>query len=142
MYIKKSKISQLIKREREKERLNSKKECNREIKNLKKELESKHAEIVKELKAKHKEIRLMQTKEIRMLRNEIEKNHSKYMELRLREKNLNDLSAEMEAELNKMATRVHESMQPFYRTMSKVETTKRKSDRKHEKVERIFSVVN
>lgn len=142
MFIKKTKITQLIKKEREKERQSCEKENARTVKNLKNDLDSKYTDIIKQLKADHKKEILGLKNEIKALRSEIEKNHSTYIEVRMREKGLQELSSEMEEEISKMLTRVHESIQPFYRTMSKVETTKRKSDRKHEKIERVFSIVS
>ena len=142
MLARKSKISSLLKKEREKERLRCEKECSKEIRNLRKVLENKNAAIIKNLKADHKKVTLQLRGELRKLRNELEKNHSRYVEIRLREKELDELSSVIEVDVNKMITRVHESIQPFYRTMAKVDNVKRNSDKKHEKIERIFSIVN
>ncbi len=142
MLVRKSKISNIIKNEKEKERLRCEKESSKEIRNLRKELENKNALIIKNLKADHKKITLELRSEVQKLRNELEKNHSKYVEIRLREKELDELSSVIEVDVNKMITRVHESIQPFYRTMAKVDNVKRNSDKKHEKIERIFSIVN
>lgn len=98
--------------------------------------------IVKELNAGHKKTVLELGNEIRRLKSEIDRNYSTYMDIRIREKAIKQLTAEMEAEVNRMVTKIHESIQPFYRTMSKVESTGRKSDKKHDKVERIFHVVS
>lgn len=142
MYVRKNKISHLLKKEREKERQRCEKDTERQIKSLKSNLENKNSLIIKDLQAEHKKNVLELSIEIRRLKEEIEKNYSTYMEVRMREKKLQELSVEMEAEIAKMVTRVHESTQPFYRTMSKVESAKKKSDKKHEKVDRIFSVVS
>ena len=142
MFVRKSKITQLLKKEKERERLRCEKESARQIRTLKSELDNKHSLIVKELKTEHKKNVLELNNEIRILKDEINRNHSTYMDIRMREKGLNELTAEMETEINRMLTRIHESIQPFYRTMSKVESTGRKSDKKHDKVERKFSVVS
>lgn len=142
MFVRKNKITRLIKKEKERERLRCEKESARQIKNLKSELENKHAVIVKELNAGHKKTVLELGNEIRRLKSEIDRNYSTYMDIRIREKAIKQLTAEMEAEVNRMVTKIHESIQPFYRTMSKVESTGRKSDKKHDKVERIFHVVS
>ena len=142
MFVRKNKITRLIKKEKERERLRCEKESARQIKNLKSDLENKHALIVKELNAGHKKTVLELGNEIRRLKSEIDRNYSTYMDIRIREKAIKQLTAEMEAEVNRMVTKIHESIQPFYRTMSKVESTGRKSDKKHDKVERIFHVVS
>ncbi|MDY6935685.1 MAG: hypothetical protein SVZ03_15875 [Spirochaetota bacterium] len=141
MFIRKSTISKLIKREREKERLRCEKEYNQKIHHLRKEFEKSHAETMKKMKKHHEHHSIQLNNKIQMLKKEIERNHAKYQEIRMRESGLDDLSVEMENEVNKMVIKIHESLQPFYRTVSKVEAIKRKSDKKHEKIENIFSVV-
>ncbi len=141
MFVRKSKITQLIKKEKERERLRCEKESARQIKNLKSELEGRHSQIVKEMKAEHKASILEMKNEIRKLQDEIDRHYAIYMEIRMREKGLKELTAEVETEVDKMVTRIHESIQPFYRTMSKVESAGRKSDKKHEKIEKVFTVI-
>ncbi len=141
MFIRKSKIASLIKKERGKERLMCKKENDKNIKIIKSEIETKYNLIIKDLKNKYENIIQEQKNQIRILSNEIEKNHNLYTSVRLREKSLYDLFLETESELTKMVTKVHESMQPFYRAMSKIEITKKKSDKKHNKYDKLLSVV-
>lgn len=141
MLVRKKRISNLIRKERNKERMICKKESDQQIKNIKLELIRKYELAIKELKNDHKKAIREQENQIRMLKDEIEKNYNLYTNIRLREKKLYDLYHEVEAELTKMITKVHESMQPFYRTMSKIEFTKKKSDKDHKKYERALSLV-
>ena len=141
MFVRKKKIANLIRKERNKERIICKKESDLQIKSIKSELVKKYEIAIKELKNSHKKTSQDQENLIRNLKNEIEKNYNVYMSIRLREKKLYDLYREVEAELTKMITKVHESMQPFYRTMSKIEFTKKKSDKEHKKYERALSLV-
>jgi hypothetical protein len=141
MFVRKARISALIKKERGKERMICKKETEKEIKQIRSEIENKHKQIIKEIKENQKRMIEEKDSEIRLLKNEIEKNYNTYTSIRLREKNLYDLHREVESELTRMITKVHESMQPFYRTMSKIELTKKKSDKKHTKYDRLLSVV-
>lgn len=140
MFIRKSRITALIKKERSRERVLCKKENEREIKKIRNEINNSCKQIIKELRLKYSKVIEEQNAEIRFLRNEIEKNYDTYTSIRLREKNLYDLHMEVESELTRMITKVHESMQPFYRAMSKIELTKKKSDRKHNKYDRLLSV--
>ena len=141
MFIRKSKISALIKKERGRERILCKKENEKEVKKIRAEIDNRQKQIIKEMKENHKKAIEEKNAEIRSLRSEIEKNYNTYTTVRLREKNLYDLHREVESELTRMITKVHESMQPFYRTMSKIELTKKKSDKKHNKYDRLLSVV-
>ena len=141
MFVRKKKIAHLIKKERYKERMICKKESDQQIKSLKSDLVNKYEVAIKDLKSGHKKISQEQASQIRKLKNEMEKNYNLYLNVRLREKKLYDLYHEVEAELTKMITKVHESMQPFYRTMSKIEFTKKKSDKDHKKYERALSLV-
>jgi hypothetical protein len=140
MFIRKSRIKGIIKKERARERVLCKKENDKSMKKVRNETEGRYKQIIKELKVKYNNIIEEQNTEIRGLKNEIEKNYNVYTNIRLREKHLYDLHMEVEAELTRMITKVHESMQPFYRTMSKIELTKKKSDKKHTKYDRLLSV--
>jgi|WetSurMetagenome_2_1015567.scaffolds.fasta_scaffold502397_1 hypothetical protein len=140
MFIRKTRITVLIKKERSRERILCKKESDRSIKKARNEMDNKYKLIIKELKEKYSNIIEEQNAEIKLLRNEIEKNHNVYTNIRLREKHLYDLHMEVESELTRMITKVHESMQPFYRSMAKIELTKKKSDKKHTKYDRLLSV--
>ncbi|MBN2400976.1 MAG: hypothetical protein JXN64_01110 [Spirochaetes bacterium] len=140
MFIRKVKIASIIKKERGKERMLCKKENDRNIKQVRNEMNDIYKQAIREMKEEHKKIIEERNAEIRYLKNEIEKNYNVYTSIRLREKNLYDLYMEVESELARMMTKVHESMQPFYRTMSKIELTKKKSDKKHNKYDRVLSV--
>lgn len=74
------------------------------------------------------------TGEIRKMKGEIDRNLSAYIDIRSREKGLEELTSEMETEINRMVKSIYESIQPFYIIMSKVETTVRKPDKNHDKV--------
>ncbi len=140
MFIRKSRIKSIINKERARERILCSKENDKTIKKVRNEIDNKYKQLIKGLREKYNKIIEEQNAEIRLLKNEIEKNYNVYTNVRLREKHLYDLHMEVESELTRMITKVHESMQPFYRTMSKIELTKKKSDRKHNKYDRLLSV--
>ena len=141
MFVRKSKISQLIKKEKENERKKCEKENNLKFVNAVKNLEEEHDKICKVLKKEHKQVVLKHERKILNLQREIESNYLIYRELRKREKSLDLLSSEIEDVTEVMMLKVQESLQPFFRARAKVEITKRKADKRHEKVESIFRAV-
>lgn len=141
MLVRKSKIAHVIKKERQKERETCEKNYEQQFKKLKKKFENDQKTFVNSIKQEHKIELLQKEKEIKKLKKEIEANQIKYREIRKREKHLEDLTFEVEDVVDSMVIKVQESLQPFYRTRSKVETIMRKSDREHEKVESIFRAV-
>ncbi len=108
------------------------------MESLKKELNEKHDRILKRTISESKEIIESKEREIKRLQQELDRNYYKYMELRQREKHIDQLSDEIDEVVNDMVVKVQESIQPFYRTRAKVITTKKRSDKKHTKVESIF----
>jgi len=162
MFILKRKIAQVIKKERKEERDICEKESRNNIKALTlsmtrdhtdekcrlikqhttelEQLKAAYEKSVKEIKTDHKKQVQKLITENKKLGREIEKNYETYKVIRTREKHLDHLTAEFEGEINKMISRVHESIQPFYRTAYKVESTKRKSDKTHRKVETVLSL--
>ncbi|MCP4137840.1 MAG: hypothetical protein GY754_43160 [bacterium] len=141
MLIRKSRISQLIKKEREKERRKCEKENTRKMHKVIRELESEYSSAVKMIKKEHDGVLTERDRTIMMLKRNIEKNYDKYQVIRQREKHLDQLSNELEDTVESMVIKVQESVQPFYRTRGKVQSSKRRSDKKHEKVESIFYAV-
>jgi len=141
MLVRKSKISQLIKKERQKERSICQKENDLIIINQKKELTEEHASILRETKKKFRQQLNEKERENLRLKKEIDKNYSLYQDIRQKEKHIDGLSDEIEDVVDAMVVRVQESLQPFYRTRSKIESSKRRSDRKNEKVESIFRAI-
>ncbi len=141
MLVRKSQISSVIKKEKKKVLVKCEKESSQNLQKLKKNLETEHNTKLRELRTRHKQLILQKDNEINRLRKEIEKHHSLYMDLRQREKQLDELTIEVDSIIESMVVKVQESLQPFYRVRAKVEATKRKSDKKHEKVESIFSAV-
>jgi len=141
MFVRKSKIAQLIKKERQKERRVCLKEYDEKIRRMKRDLNEEHSrevkEIRRELREQLKAVELDNTK----LRQEIDRHYSTYQKVRQREEYLDQLSAEIESVVGTMIIRVQESIQPFYRTRAKIESTKRKSDKRNEKVENIFRAI-
>ncbi len=138
MYIKKNKISNLIKKERHKERAQCAKESQRKYGFEKAMIVEGHKKYVNELRMHYSREIAQRDKEIKLLRKEINKHYEIYQKVRSSESNLDQLSTEIEDVVDAMITRVQESVQPFYRTRAKVHATKRRSDKKHEKVETIF----
>lgn len=138
MLVRKSQLNNIIKKERAKER----KICKNEFqKNLKESLLEQKGSYEEEIKTNKKDYEFelkKQNKEIKNLRNEIERNHKDYQDLRKREIELDNVSHEVESVLESISIKLNESIQPFYRTRSKLDRIKRKSDRKSTKVENIF----
>jgi hypothetical protein len=141
MFVRKSKISHLIKKEKAKERDKCRTIAEAELKETLKQLKKEYNQQMKELTKNHKSELKEKEKEVSQLKQEIEKNYYKYQQLRRREKELDNLSADLENMLNSMGIKIQESIQPFYRTRAKIETTKRSSDKKHTKVQSIFRAV-
>lgn len=141
MIVRKSKISNLIKKERAKERKICQKETEKQLKDLSEELHEYYKTQMKQTSKDHRfEIR-QKNNEIKKLKAEIENNHKQYQRIRLREQDLDNMSAELESVIETVSVKMQESIQPFYRTRAKVETAKRKSDKSHNKVENIFKAV-
>ncbi len=138
MFIRKSKISHLIQKERAKEKTICEKVALKNLQQAIQELENKHYNEVKNINKIHKNDLSNKNKEINNLQNEINKHYTVYQQLRRREKELDMLTADFEDMVDSMGIKIQESVQPFYRTRAKIENTKRKSNRKHVKVESIF----
>jgi predicted RNase H-like nuclease (RuvC/YqgF family) len=138
MFVKKSKISNVIKKEKQKVRNFCDKYYGKKLESLKKDLNEKHQKVLARTISESKEIIENKEREIKRLQQELDRNYQKYMELRQREKHIDKLSDEIDEVVNDMVIKVQESIQPFYRTRAKVLTTKKRSDRKHDKVESIF----
>ena len=141
MFIKKKNISTLLKKERQKEKKLSEKYYTQKYKKEMKKIIEAHERELKEIIQESNEQLRQKNWEIQLLKNEIEKNHSKYIEIRQKEKHVDLLSREIDDVVNDMIIKVQESVQPFYRTRAKVERTKRKSDKSHNKVQSIFEAV-
>ena len=141
MLVRKSKIAGIIKKERQKERISCEKTTALQIKKLEKKLFDEHKKNIETIEGEFKQAILQKEKEIKILKKEIESNHQLYREVRKREKHLEDLTFEVEDIVDTMVIKVQESLQPFYRARSKVETAMRKSDKNHDKVESIFRAV-
>ncbi|OHD63912.1 MAG: hypothetical protein A2176_09095 [Spirochaetes bacterium RBG_13_51_14] len=138
MLIRKSKISNIIKKEKEKERRLCQKEHDLRIRELNNNFEEKLAHEVRELKKDFRiQIKSFE-RENERLRREIDMHYVMYKKLRQREEYLDHLSSEIEDVIDTMTIKFQETLQPFYRAKAKIEITKRKSDKKHEKVESIF----
>ncbi len=142
MLVRKDKIGNLIKKEREKERKQCEKEFSAKLQNTRKILEEKHQETVKKLKDRYENLLSEKDLEIQSLNKEINRNYSIYQTIRKREKHLDYLTSEVEDEIEKMVIKVQETLQPFYRTRAKVEAVKRNSNKKDKKVQNIFVANN
>ncbi|MDA3900354.1 MAG: hypothetical protein PF637_07525 [Spirochaetes bacterium] len=141
MFIRKSKIEMLIQKERQKEFARSTAEYDKMLKKTASELTQKHETDLKEIKRLYdKDIKSKQ-QEIIQLRQELSKNHELYQRIRQRELELDNLSASFDTVLNEMNIKVQESIQPFYRIRAKIETTKRISDKRDNKVQSIFQAM-
>ncbi|MBN1499477.1 MAG: hypothetical protein JW982_04955 [Spirochaetes bacterium] len=141
MFVRKTKLSSLIKKERTKERKLCKEQFSRDIKTCLSELKEDYEQKIKILKKDFNDELRKKDKEISVLKSEIANNHRDYQNLRQRETDLDNMSAELEQIIETMNIKIQESMQPFYRTRAILAGTKRKSDKKHSKVETIFRAV-
>ncbi len=142
MFIRKSHISQLIKKERAHERKQVSREYEKKIRELKREMHEDQTRTVNELKDERSRELRKRDREIKKLKSEIQHHYATYQDVLKRERYLDELSGEMEEIMEKMLVSVNESVQPFYRTRSKVEAMKSRSAKKHDKVENIFRVAN
>ena len=138
MLIMKSKISSVIKKERAKERAECLKKSQEELKKKTSALVKSYEEKIKLLNKNFALTLKEKSKEVDHLKSEIDKKHKEYQALRLREKNLDDLSAEFQHLIEEFGIRVQEAIQPFYRSQAKISLMKRRSDKEHEKMNKIF----
>ena len=141
MFVRKSKISQLIKKERQKERRMCLKEYDEKLRRLKRDLSDEYSREKREMQRDFKDqMKALEVENLK-LRNEIDRHYTTYQRVRQREEHLDQLSAEIESVVGTMIIRVQESLQPLYRTRAKIETTKRKSDKRNETVENLFRAI-
>lgn len=141
MIVRKSRISQLIKKERQRERRACQKEHEARLREVKQDITNRFTEEIRTIRQEYRrEIKTLE-KENENLKRELDKNYAVYQKVRRREEHLEQLSAEFEDIVDVMNVKVQESLQPFYRTRAKIEHTRRKSDKKHEKVESIFRAI-
>lgn len=141
MFVKKSQISSIIRKERRKEYDRCMSEKEKSLKKVIATLNQKNEREITDLKKEFEEEIKKKDAEIRTLRDEIARNHAMYQELRQRELQLDSLSASFETVVNEMSVKMQESLQPFYRMRSKVESVKRTSDRKDAKIQSIFEAM-
>jgi len=141
MIVRKSRISQLIKKERTRERKLCQKETNMRLQDLKEQLVDQYTLEMRAMRKEYRQQVKNLEKENHTLKRELDRNFAVYQRVRSREEHLEQLSSEFEDIVDVMNVRVQESLQPFYRTRAKIENTKRKSDKKHEKVESIFRAI-
>lgn len=141
MFVRKTQIANVIKKERHKERLQNEKHFELRLQRIKKELEENHKVFIHTMLQEHRQVLQQKDKEIKLLKKEMEAHEWRYRQIRKREQEIEELSYEVEGVIDTMVLKVQESLQPFYRTRAKVEFTKRKSDKDHEKVESIFRAI-
>ena len=138
MFVRKNKIAQLLKKEKQKERRLCQKENDQRFNETIKMLKQQHDSEMRELKQSLTQQLKGQERENKRLKEEIDRNYATYQLIRKREAELYQLSAEIETVVDTMVIKVQESLQPFYRTRAKIESVKRRSGNRHEKVESIF----
>jgi len=138
MYIRKSMISKLILKEKQKVKISCEKQASIKIKKLQTQIITEYEDRIKELSEINYLLIKKKDREIKKLNKEIEQNRNHYISVRQRENSVDELSDEIEYVVNNMVLKVQETLQPFYRTRAKIEATKRASDKKHNKVESIF----
>ncbi len=141
MFIRKDKIQHTIENERMKERDLCARENSRRTSLLKKNLRDRHKREVEDLKKEYEQVIENLQYEIELLRREINSNHDMYQEIRRREDRLDELTSQIEGEVESMLIKVHESTQPFYRARAKVKSIKQNSNKKDHKVESLFRLI-
>jgi len=141
MFVKKETISAIIMKERKKESDRCAKEFARQMKTETAKLDSQHAAKMKETIRRYDAMLKQKDVEIDALKEEISENYRLYQELRSREISLDSLSHDFDAIVNEMNIKIQESIQPFYRVVSKTETVKRLSDKKNRKIEAVFKAI-
>lgn len=138
MIILKSSINRILKREKEKIKKSCEIEFSRKMKTIKRDIEANHVKAIKNIKTEYDLIINQKNREIENLTSAIDTNYKRYLQVRQREKQLDNLSNEIEDVIESMVTKVHESVQPFYRTRAKVLTAKKISDKNHNVVKKIL----
>ncbi len=141
MFVKKETLTSIIQKERKKEFERCSKEYAKQIKTETTKLESQHAAKIKDVIRKYDNLLKQKDVEINTLKDEIHANYRLYQELRSREISLDALSHDFEAIIHEMNIKIQESIQPFYRVLSKTEGVKRLSDKKNHKIESVFKAM-
>lgn len=138
MLILKNRISGVIKKERARERTECIKNAQAELREKTSELKKHYEEKIKQLSREYNNALNRKISEIEILRNELDSRHKEYQALRLREKQLDDLSAEFQHLIEDFGLKVQEAIQPFYRSQAKISLMKRRSDKNHDKLAKVF----
>lgn len=141
MFVKKSQISSIIRKERQKEYDRCMNEKEKALRKMIAAMNQKNELEIQDLKKSYEDELKKKDLEIRSLRDEIARNHASYQEIRQREIQLDSLSASYEAVLNEMNIKIQETFQPFYRLRSKVQSVKRSSDRKDSRMQSVFEAM-
>ncbi|MFW6366725.1 MAG: hypothetical protein ACOC2H_09675 [Spirochaetota bacterium] len=141
MFVRKSQISAIIRKERQKEFDRCMNDKEKALKKIIATLNQKNEKETSDIKKYYEEELKKKDEEIRSLRDEIARNHSVYQEIRQRELQLDSLSASFETVLKEMNIKIQESLQPFYRVRAKIESAKRTSDRKNNKIQSLFEAM-
>lgn len=141
MLILKSSISNIIKKERSKERNECESAHKAELKKTVSDLTRANDLNIKQIRKEHLVEIKNRDREIYALKNEMNKNHKAYQDLRRRETELDNLTSEFEELLELLTVKIHEAIQPYYRMRAKIQTVKRSSDKKNDKMETILRQV-
>ena len=138
MIILKSSINDILRKEKDKVRRTCEKEYGRKLSSMKNSLENAHAKTISSMKSEYERIIDDKNREIEKLRSVIDRNYHRYQQVRQREKYLDALSSEVENVIEHMVVRVHESVQPVYRTRAKVLSVKKVSDKSDDKMKKVL----
>ncbi len=138
MIILKSRINDMLRKEKEKVRRTCEKEYGKRLTSMKHNLENGHARTISNMRNEYERIIEDKNSEIEKLRNVIDRNYLRYQQVRQREKYLDALSNEIENVIDHMVIRVQESVQPFYRTRAKVLSVKKVSDKSDDKMKKVL----
>ncbi|HOP64933.1 MAG TPA: hypothetical protein PK358_06705 [Spirochaetota bacterium] len=138
MIIRKSSINDILRKEKDKVRKSCEREFSKKLNSMKLNLENTHSKNISSIKDEYEDIIDVKNREIEKLKNIIDRNYIRYQEVRQREKYLDALSHEIENVIDHMVVRVQESVQPFYRTRSKVLSIKKVSDKSDDKMKKVL----
>lgn len=106
----------------------------------KKELKESYEYKLQKTKKEYQQNLIQKNHRIKKLIAQINDNRNSYAELRKRENDLDIMSQDIENITNSMTIRIQEAAQPFLKFMAKVENIKRVSDKKDQKISKIFEL--
>jgi hypothetical protein len=99
-----------------------------------------YIQMMSEQKKNYEQIITIKNKEIQNMKNKFRRRKNDYEMLRKREYELDMLTADFENIADAMSVRVQEAIQPLLRSRGKIHYIRRNSDKKDEKITKIFEI--